>query len=376
LKKLLYITKNFPPEIGGGLRRIEAIYKLLKENKNIQLYVVTTTKDSPGVYGEDVKYIKQLFFKDREMFNNVSFKSSKSSIKLIDKAFAGWMPNVLLHIIFKKFDYVFCSVPSFTNALIGFFYKILSPYNPRLIIDYRDFLSFNPSYVENFKKKIIRFIEKLVIKSFEFIIVTTNGMKNIIQNETDRKNVFLVRNYMGELDINLLKNIKCCKFDKSYYHLGYIGKLNTGRNPENILGLLNKKIDNKKVMIHFIGTTENLKKSIIGMAKESGLDIDRLNFTGVVSREDSLKYMKSFEGVLLIINNDVKIKDGYGIPGKLYDYIHANNNIFADRLTVNNLSDEFNIKIKRKYDDIYNIEFTDKTALDSVFNKVISEIIR
>lgn len=376
MKKLLYITKNFPPEIGGGLRRIEAIYKLLKENKNIQLYVVTTTKDSPGVYGEDVKYIKQLFFKDREMFNNVSFKSSKSSIKLIDKAFAGWMPNVLLHIIFKKFDYVFCSVPSFTNALIGFFYKILSPYNPRLIIDYRDFLSFNPSYVENFKKKIIRFIEKLVIKSFEFIIVTTNGMKNIIQNETDRKNVFLVRNYMGELDINLLKNIKCCKFDKSYYHLGYIGKLNTGRNPENILGLLNKKIDNKKVMIHFIGTTENLKKSIIGMAKESGLDIDRLNFTGVVSREDSLKYMKSFEGVLLIINNDVKIKDGYGIPGKLYDYIHANNNIFADRLTVNNLSDEFNIKIKRKYDDIYNIEFTDKTALDSVFNKVISEIIR
>ncbi len=371
LKKLLYITKNFPPELGGGLRRIEAFYNILIKNEKIKLQVITAQNSNYN----NVKYIKQLFFKDKKKQEITNFKSSKSNIKLIDKAFAGWFPNVIIHLIFKKYDYVLATCPSFTNVIIGFFYKIIRFCKPKLIIEYRDFFGFNPSFNEIFKKKFLRFLEKIIIKTSDYILTTTDSMKNILSNHTNPDKIFLVRNYISNFDIKNVNDLKKIVYDKNYYHIGHVGKLNVGRNPEKVLNLLNFQIDKKDIALHFIGVNDNEKKMILDICEKRSLNKKRLFFSGIVDRIKSLQYMKSFDGLLLIVNSIALIKNGYGIPGKLYDYIAVNNNIFSNKETFENIFSEFDCDKKKEFDNFINFSIKDKETLDNVFNKVLDKII-
>lgn len=374
MKKLLYITKNFPPEIGGGLRRIEAIYNILLKNQKIELEVVTAQTNKNCEY-KNVRYIKQLFFKDREKQEITNFDSSKSSIKLFDKAFIGWFPNVIFHIIFRKYDYILAPCPHFTNVIIGFIYKLFRFFRPRLIIEYRDFFSFNPSFNESFKKKILKVLEKIIIKSSNYIITTTDSMRSILNNYTNPGKIFLVRNYISRNDKQAVKNLKEMSFNKNYYHIGHVGKLNVGRNPVKVLTFLNNKISDKNIALHFVGVNENERKMIIELCNKMKLDEKRLFFYETVDRKKSLQYMKSFDGLILIVNNIALIKDGYGIPGKLYDYIAVNNNIFLDKDGFNNICSEFNCNKKNEFDNFINFSINDNETLDNVFNKVLDKII-
>ncbi len=374
MKKLLYITKNFPPELGGGIRRIEAIYNILTENNKIELHVITAQGLKDSKY-KNVKYIKQLFFKDRKKQEITNFEASKSNIKFIDKALAGWLPNVLVHIIFKKYDYVLATCPSFTNVIIGFIYKILRLFKPKLIIEYRDFFAFNPSFNESLKKKILRFFEKIIIKTSNCIITTTDSMRKILTNHTNSDKIFLVRNYISNHDIKIINDLKKMEYDKNYFHIGHVGKLNVGRNPAKVLKLLNYKIDKRDIAIHFIGVNENEKKLILELCNNMSLDSSRLFLSGIVDRIKSLQYMKSFDGLLLIVNNIALIKDGYGIPGKLYDYLAVNNNFFSDKDTFFNINSEFICNKKNDFDNFINFSINDKETLDNVFKNVLDKII-
>ena len=375
MKKILFITKNFPPEIGGGIRRIEAVYNIFSNNKKVLLDVITAVKADPAKY-PNVKYVGQLFFKDKTKSAGVSFRKSHGKIKLIDKALIGWVPNVLLNIIFKKYDYVFVSAPSFSNIIAGFIYKKLKFNSPKLIIEYRDFFSFNPSFINNFKKKFFNILERIILKNSNFVITTTGAMSEILSKYVNKNKIFLVRNSIAENDMEKVDKLKKMTLDDSYYNIGYIGKLNTGRDPSSVLGILNNRIDNKKVKLFFVGTNDSEKEFILEKVRLMQLDEKRISFEGVVDREKSLVYMKSFDGLILIINNEALIKDGYGIPGKLYDYIYVNNNIFSDKNTFKNLTSEFECRIKKEFNNFVNFSINHNEKLDDTFNNVIEEVVK
>jgi len=374
IKRLLFITKNFPPEIGGGIRRIEAVYDLLIKNSKIEIDVITAVKADNNVY-KNVKFIKQKFLKDSEPESKIRFKSTKAKIQLIDKPFVCWMPFVLIYIIFKKYDFVYASCPVFTNSLIGFFYKIFKLFKPKLIIEYRDFFSLNPAYLENTSKKIIRLFEKIIIKTADYLIATTDAMGKILSKITLNNKIFLIRNYIGSGDLSEVKKLNKIDLGSSFFNVGYIGKLNTGRSPEKILNLLKHKVDGKHVAVHFIGVNKAEKEWITAKTLELKLNTDNLFFKEQVDRVISLRYMKSFDGLLLIINYDAKISEGFGIPGKLYDYIAINNNIFSDIETFENLSSEFDLSIKSRFDNFINFKVNDDNVLDDIFNQTINKII-
>lgn len=373
MKKLLFITKNFSPEIYGGIRRIQAVYNLLSNHSKISLDVITAVDTDKY---KNVKFVRQLFFNDKKVeTNGISFSKNISKIKLIDKAFIGWLPNVLKSVLFKKYDYVYASCPSFTNIIIAYLYKIFRFNKPSLIIEYRDFFSLNPVFKETLKKKFIRFFEKRIIKKASYIIVTTGAMRDILKSHKDESKIYLVRNYIDKKTINEIGSIEKVKFNDDLFHIGHIGKLNVGRDPSKALKLLSTKIYRKDIGLHFIGINEDEKSQILYLAAKNGYDTERLFFEGVVDRTTSLKYMRSFDGVLLIINNEVQIKNGFGVPGKIYDYIFMNNNIFSDIETFNNIKDEFDFVLKEKLNGITNFMSESKSSLDNTFNDVISEII-
>ncbi|MBT4288194.1 MAG: hypothetical protein HOD92_12740 [Deltaproteobacteria bacterium] len=68
-----------------------------------------------------------------------------------------------------------------------------------------------------------------------------------------------------------------------------------------------------------------------------------VRFHGVVNRLRSLELMRSFDGLFLLINKELKICDGYGVPGKLYDYLATSNPIICDDASAHNLKDEFTL---------------------------------
>ena len=376
LKKILFVTKDFLPAIGGGIRRIEALYKAFLVNKGLTLEVVTAESRAQGRY-KDVQYISQLLFKDKiSSGGGLSRLNNKVKIKFLDKALIGWLPNVIFRIFYKKYDLVYCTVPTFTNLLIGFLYKLVRMNKPKLIVEYRDMYSFNPEYKDGFSKKFLQIIEKLILRNCDYIVVTTQGMKNVFSAFIEDNKIWMMRNYVSKDDLNIIKKLDRDEYDKRYFHIGYVGTLNTGRHPEVFLGMLRLKVKNKESVLHFVGITEAQKKGVLEIMENRGLDNTKVIFHGKVSRLIALKYMKSLDALFLIINKKALIKDGYGIPGKLYDYIQANNNLFADSVTFDNLSSEFNLEIIEQYDDYINFSLNDSTLLNDKLEMFIDKLVK
>ena len=74
--RVLYITKNFMPQVGGGLRRIEAVYNLLKnkfgvllprvivgdtEYEDVQTYQISPLQ-TPGYIGSTEENLEMFSF--------------------------------------------------------------------------------------------------------------------------------------------------------------------------------------------------------------------------------------------------------------------------------------------------------------------------
>ncbi len=372
-KKILFITKNFPPEIGGGIRRIEAVYDILRHHPGIKLDTVTNVKDTAGSY-ENVKFIRQLIFKDKTKDSSVRFKSGRADkIKLFDKAFAGWMPNVIRSVIFKKYDYVFASTPTFTNVLIAYIYTLLHR-KCRLIVEYRDLNGFNPVNVNAANKDKICALETKILKKAYKVIVTTESMKKILSPHIGAKKISVIKNHMSTADKKTLDNMDNIEFQKEKYNIGYVGTLNTGRDPEGILKLAGMEYAGKNINLHFVGTNAKEEEFIKLIAVRMGICVDNLKFYGFVSREESLRYMKSFDALLLIINKQAAISDGYGIPGKLYDYVQANNNIISDIATYDNLKSDFDITITDKKEDFVFFKVNNDVLLDDILNKFAGDL--
>ncbi len=371
--KILFITKHFLPESGGGLRRIEALYRIMQKREDIELTVITASYPRGNKY-PNVKHVRQLFFADNNGRKPVEFRKTKSRIKLIDKALVGWLPNVLARILFCKYDFVYATCPVFTNVIIGFLYKMLRFGGPKLLIEYRDLHGFNPSFENDFNKKAAVWLEKFIIKKADRIVVTTEGMKERLSGYAGDR-ITVIRNYAGLDDVLKTKGMKKIRLDGKHFNIGYTGRLNTGRDPVKFIMNAGKRINDKRIAFHFVGineTEENHLREIIG---ERHLDERLFFFYRQVSRAESLRFMKSFDGLLVIINNDAKISEGYGIPGKLYDYAIFGDKMFTDRETLEKLSSEFAIRKLKTSGSLINFKIDITENLDGLFNRFIDGML-
>lgn len=359
------------PSIGGGIRRIGAVYKILGKLAK-DLTVVTAEPGSEKF--EKVLYIKQVVAnKSNVSVNFMNNERHEQKIKILNKAFLFWLPKVLLGILYKKFDYIYATCPVFENVLAGYVYKLFHFNKPKLIVEYRDMYSYDPANVKNCSLRFMNKIENFILKRCDLVIVTTEGMKEILYNELKIKNIKLVRNYMSDNDFCYMETVTKVNLDHNYFHIGYVGKLNLGRNPQIILNILKNTIEGKQLMLHFVGITE---KEFLQL-KEIGNDFsDRLVYHGIVSRLESLKYMKSFDANFILVNPNAKISDGYGIPGKLYDYIGAGKKIISDSSTYENLKSEFNIDFLPIDDNYVFLNFSSfENNFDESFIKVFNDFV-
>lgn len=374
MKRVLFITKYFSPYIGGGIRRIDAIYRILKNNPDIDLEVVTAVKPDPAKH-PGVRHIEQLFFVDSPRGTTPGYNLTKAHLRIIDKGLLGWLPHVLFRILFTHYDIVFASTPVFANVLIGFLYKVARLGKPRLVVEYRDLFSFDPEIADSNAKRTMQKVECIILKRCARVIVTTMGMKNVLSRIISKDKITIVRNYISRTDAETMKLLPKFQFDSNFFHIGYVGTLNTGRNPDRFLSLLNAQYDKKPIMLHFVGTSDAEAQVVATLCRQRGFDPTRVKFHGIVDRMTSLQYMKSFGSVILIINDKAQISKGYGIPGKLYDYSFTNELILCDGATLKNLQTDLDIEECGRLNEYSFFRLNDKIFLDDLINKLFNEII-
>lgn len=371
MKKILYVTHAFPPQSAGGIRRIVNTVRIMaRETFDVTVLTrkisedtlkkASISTDSQSLHGlsrekklsivrtyslEEIyyKYLKRNAKRATTQFQARTVRSLRDTALL-------WVPFAILRGIFINTDGLFTTGPTFINFLVTFILARLKrvPY----ILEYRDGWLLDPS-IETPKRIawMIKLQESLYLKHARKIITVTDGIKKRLQEfygvNPDR--ILVIRNgyWMEEKEkvLGTPKLMHRCNFASQYYNIAHIGALNTGRGPEKFFQSISSlyAIDKKPYKIHFIGTTESDRCYIHNLADKYGIQ-RAVKCHEFVSRDESLAYMANSDALLLLINADLKDKGGFGVPGKLGDYVMMNSRILIDTSLIDFLRKELGLE--------------------------------
>lgn len=363
---ILYIVKNYSNQGFGGTRRIHGVSKYFESLVGPKLFFLTENMEETQF--ESIIRIKTPgVFRDKDLnSDSLTFKNKKTSLKLIHKGYFYFIPVAILKTIFLKFDVIFCTSPVFANVQVGYVYKLFHP-KSFFIVEYRDLYSLNPSFHKSLTLSIIKYFEYKVLKKADIIIATTKGMQNVINSFNPKAKIRVVQNYISKIDY--MDEYETLSFDKTFFHVGYIGSLNIGRDPQEIFKLLSMKIENKPIMFHFVGNSLQQEEYI-----KSELCSPNITFHGIMKRRDSLGFMKSMDALYLIINPEMKLSDGYGVPGKLFDYIAMNNKLISKKDCFQKIINEIDLSIIEDIEPYVIFSAKENLFLEDLLSEKLSEV--
>lgn len=371
MKEILYVTHAFSPQAGGGIRRIVNTVRIMaRETFDVTVLTrkisedtlrkASIPTDSQALRG--LSQEKNLRIVRTYSLEEIYYKYLKGNIKrattqfqvrtarsLRDTALL-WAPFAVLRGMFINTDVIFTTGPTFINFLVTFVLARLKrvPY----ILEYRDGWLLDPSVkTPKIIAWIIKLQESLYLKYAKRIVTVTNGIKKRLQEFYGVKpeRILVIRNgYWMEEKEKVLGNPKLmrrCNFASQYYNIAHIGTLNTGRDPEKFFQSISslRTIGKKAYRIHFIGTTESGRCYIHNLADKYGIQ-RAVECHEFVSRDESLAYMANSDALLLLINADLKDKGGFGVPGKLGDYVMMNSRILIDTSLIDFLKKELGLE--------------------------------
>lgn len=206
---------------------------------------------------------------------------------------ANSVKEILMKTKIKK--YIFIITHPFWYFLTDFFNK------EKIIYDCLDDHS---GFKEN--RKDINQIEKKLVKNINYVIVTSNVLKEKILNYDFNKNIFLIENGVEKKLIQDKKNIQSKKNIKTF---GYIGEINWWFDDDFLTKILNFS---KKIEIVLIGKINNEK--IYQLSKK----YFNLKLIGEVNYKKIRFWLKKFDVGLIPFKKN-SFTDSIN-PVKLYEY--------------------------------------------------------
>lgn len=256
------------------------------------------------------------------------------SFFLIPDTKVTWIPFAFLKTfrIFKQqhIEVIYATAPPYSSLLLGVFLKKL--FTGKLILDFRDpwtqWFDVYRAWEHPLRKKIEYALEGFVIRNADKIIVTTESMKNYLDElygNGNNPNKFVVI-YNG-FDSEDYSEIQAEKFDK--FTVVYTGKIVTDLySPqyffEGLYQLLIKRPElSEDIQIIFLGTfPEQCKEMINKFNLNTIIQIKRH-----VKHKECLRYQKGANLLLLLLNEGVT--NQLTISGKLFEYFYTCNPVFG-----------------------------------------------
>lgn len=362
--KVLLITYYFPPADFGATNRLLRILPYLAE-RGLRYHALTVKSEDVRMDQDDTlsaqvlaceKIIRTHSFEpfrswDAKRVREISLPPQQS--KKSDETFktraikrlkpvaglarrlsampdvtAGWYPFAVhsaLELCRKqKFDLIFSTVPGQTAHLVA--KTVSSIYKLPWVADFRDsWLDYGRVY-NPLEEKIANYMLKSVVARSSALTFTSLAMCELYKEqfpEAEKKMRFIPH---GIVD---LPGNEPKQEHAGEYWLGYIGTLDTLRDPAPLLKALEwisveRPEIYAKLRIKIVGS---LAPQIDAQLSSSPA-ADRFDRIGFVSRDESVHWMKSCDSLLLLLSDIPRI--GYGASAsKIYDYLAVQKTIVA-----------------------------------------------
>ncbi len=332
IKKIIFFSFHYPPDLSAGAIRTESIVKeLLKQGENIKLWVFCSTPK---------RYNNKKFQEYKKIKNHKNLKIIRFWVPFLGQ---GPIPNVISYSFYfvQTIPLAFFINP---QIIIGTSAKLLTSFvsacsaqitNAKLFIDFRDTFSDNFFYFYRWHKRvvfqsIILLIENFVLRRANSINIVSEGFKYafIGWERFLKKYSISLTNFPNGIKNKFRKKIHDStslkkRNKRNIYRILYAGNLGDG---QNIYSLIKNAYENKKFLKYFednnivfdiYGSGSQLE-SIKNLLSNNELK-GKINYCGLVLRDDLPKIYRNANCLMLHLAEYLSLS--LVIPSKVFEYL-------------------------------------------------------
>ncbi|RPD91724.1 hypothetical protein EGM88_14390 [Aureibaculum marinum] len=358
-KKILIISRAYPPAGGGGVQRIVKFSIYLQEMG----WDVTVC----SIKGENYSWIDEARLKEISDIKTIRLKEKPYKGTLLNKVinkfrfydyYYKWAKDVIKHFKNKKefdYDYVLTSGPPHSVHKIGL--ELKKKFNFFLVTDFRDPFTLGAFYhpITPLHKFYQKKFEQIIYDKSDLIITNTNvNKKEVLRYFSIKDDGKLKTIYNGYDSKDLQLHGVKPNFDKEKINLLYLGGLRGDRVDGYFYKTIKKAIEINPLLF------QKVKVNLVGDLSRKGNMIEELNLVQLFNFYDALPYNRVGD---YLLESDGCITwqspdKGYNgtIAGKVFDYFGMEKPIFSlgqPEGELNDLINNFEIGI---HSDVNNIE--------------------
>ncbi len=326
MKKVIFLTDNFPPEVNAPATRTFEHLDVWKKDKNIKFTIITCFPNYPHgiVYeGYKNKFYEKVECEGYTLIRVWSYMAPNKGFfkRIIDQL--SYAISAFIVGFFVKSDLIIATSPQFFTAVSGYFLALFK--RKPWIMEVRDLWPETIAAVNTLKResilfKLLEFIELRLYKSSNRIIVVTDTFKKVL---VDRgvlsKKIFIHKNgvdlnkfYPIKKNYNLLKKIK---LDNNKIIFGYVGTLGMTHGLSFIISCMTQ-IKKKLPNAHFLFIGEGAEKNnLISQAKD--LNLDNVSFLPIVPKNEIVNYLSIIDIALVNLKKEKTFETV--IPSKIFE---------------------------------------------------------
>lgn len=322
MKRILFLTFYYKPDLSAGSFRITALVNELKKRieQDYEVSILTTMPNRYNTYLQEAE--------STEIDGNIKIirfhlPNHKSGFKDQIKAFFAYYKQVLTYVKNENYDIVFATSSRLFTAFLGA--KIAKMKKSVLLLDIRDIFNdtlkslLNP-FVYLFLKIPLNLVENYTFKKASKINLVSEGFKPYFQNKFPDINYTFYYNGIDDEFLNYdfkkqaTNNIKI---------ITYAGNIGQGQGLEMIIPDLALFLG-PKYEIRIIGDGGK-KKNLLERINQK--NIKNVKIIKPLKREELLEFYKETDYLFLHLNNVPAFKKV--LPSKVFEYAAINKPIIA-----------------------------------------------
>lgn len=315
--KILLISQNFYPEIGSAANRANNLFQLL-QREGYEVSVLTTEPSYPNKN----LYKQRKFWDDETLtnarnINRIKVRNRKYALSIFNRLlfYIEMALRMLGYILIdkQKYDAIIVTSPPIFVGFVGIFAKL--KYKTKFILDIRDLWPESLKGVGVFNYQIIirffSFLETLLYKSADLIIINSFGFRNYIVNKTniDKNKIIFIPNAARNTEIMSVHE------KSGQFRVIYTGNIGLAQDVQFLKDLV-EKLDRQHIAITIVGYGQK-KVELVRFIKDHNLQ--NVTMIKPSTREECLKLNAEHDIGLLTLNNN-EVFDTV-LPGKLIDYM-------------------------------------------------------
>lgn len=324
--KLLYITQYFPPEVGAGAVRSEAMVRYLS-NDGWDVDVLTEIPNYPtGIVHSG--YRNQWSYKEKvakaTVYRVWVWANQRNTVLQQVVFFVSFMISSLLFAVRNpaEYDVVYVSSPPIFAGISGCL--ISKIFNAKFVFEVRDLwpdsaVNGSTLHSNSLFIRMGRIIEKWLYHAADLIIPVTEQSSKIIKAKSNGTPMSVFSN---GVDLNLFRkidfdNLKIDEFiDSNKFRVGYVGSLGVIHDLETFVRAAKSCEDDPEIEFIIVGDggRNNKLQAILDKYKPQNL-----NWVGLKEHSKIPHYISSFDVAINPVNDSEAFRSIVTV--KFYEYL-------------------------------------------------------